>query len=79
MTVQCAYSCPTSDDVCRMSINRLDIVWDRIKQSPRESMGTGQHRPVIAKTSLHRNWQSFLQQEGAVERPGRSHRKGNTT
>ena len=66
MTVHCVYSCPTSNDICRNSINRLDIVSDcyiynSTKQSPRESMGTGQRRRVMARTSLRRNWQSFLQ------------------
>jgi hypothetical protein len=49
------YSFPTSDDVYRIFVNRLDIVWDRyikysLKQSTRESRGTGQHRQVMATT-----------------------------
>ena len=48
------------------NVNRLDIVWGRyikntIKQSTRESRGTGKHRRVMATTSLTRNLQSFLQ------------------
>ena len=71
------------------NVNMLDIMWDHyikniIKLNTRESRITGQHRWVMATTPLPRNWQSFLQvdsnkEAGAVQLPGRSHRKGNIT
>ncbi len=54
------------------NVNRLDIVWDRyiknsLKQSVRETRGTGQRRRVMATTPLPRNWQSFLQVDSNKE------------
>ena len=47
-------------------VKRVDIVWDpylqaSLKQSTRESRGSGQCRRVTATTPLPKNWQSFLQ------------------
>jgi len=47
-------------------VQRLDIVWNRympdsLKQSTRESRGSGRRRKVTETTPLPRNWQSFLQ------------------
>ncbi len=47
------------------NIKRLDIVWDvykanSLKQSVRESRGTGLRRRVVAEGVMPANWKSFL-------------------